>query len=697
MYKLLYIDKTHLSIYKNLILCFLLYGFSVVFGIYAFIGTFNNFYLIHFGNSIAVIFMNKANNKIERYSYTIVSFFAYFLVRHFQKGYLFVSIAGLFNILEQIIISKLMRKFLEIDSINLSNNLRFINILIGIIFIVSTVIGLILSYVLFKTDSLESNLIWLNIFLTTLFSHISGNYFGLYLYYVLRDGYKSQLFSRKFILDFIVTSGFLIFLNSFKTYYVFQFSIIISILPILAYISVKYNQKQVIITEFIFNIIIFGGIYLKRGPYYLLRKDNGNLLTFIMSLYTIIISSSIMSSLLCVVMTQRRLAFENISQLKNELFFVSSQVSHDIRTPITYINNLCTVIKTGNYTSDDIIDAEEACNTIIDMMDMWLVMLHSSNNNENTTLINVKNKKCEILQLFINIIKHSKRIEKFSSKNLTINLDIDKDTPKYLNIDKKIINYIVNNLMSNAIKYTNDGIIILAVKYFNENLIISVSDTGQGISTDDIKLIFNKFYKVNTDSTDNTYNSHGVGLYIVDTLVKLLNGKINIESKLNIGTTFTITMPCIKVNENFENTIITNIENNNKILSKLKILIVEDSKICQKQLKRMLNKCEIVDIIDNGLLAIDQLLKTDRPYDAVFLDGQLPGLNGLEILEKLSEIKKNNNNSIIKDLGIIIVSGSIINYKVSNIYVVSCVKPYIEHEIIDSLLEVCNKKNVIIV
>ena len=96
--------------------------------------------------------------------------------------------------------------------------------------------------------------------------------------------------------------------------------------------------------------------------------------------------------------------------------------------------------------------------------------------------------------------------------------------------------------------------------------------------------------------------------------------------------------------------IIDNVDNTNKILSKLKILIVEDSKICQKQLKRMLNKCEIIDIIDNGLLAIDQILKTDRPYDAVFLDGQLPGLNGIEILEKLSEIKNFNNNSIIKNL-----------------------------------------------
>ncbi len=693
MNKLIYIDKTHISIYKNIFLCFILYGLTIVFGVYAFVGTFNNYYLIHLGNSITIAYMNNTRNKIERYFYVIVSFFAYLLVRQFQKSYIFISIAGLFNIIEQIIISKIMRKFLKISDINLSTTLHFISILIGITFIVSTIIAIPLSYSIYK---ISSDVMWPKVLLLSLFSHISGNYFGLYLYYVLRDAYKIILFTKKFTLDFVITSVFLILINSFVSYSILQFSAIISVLPILAYISVKHNQKQVVLTEFVFISIIFGGIYLKRGPYYLIKKDSEDLLTFIMSLYTIMILSSVMSSLLCVVMTQRRLAFENISQLKNELFFVSSQVSHDIRTPITYINNLCYLIKTNTHTPDDIDDAEGACNTIIDMMDMWLVMLHSSNNNENNTLINVKNTKCNIEMLFNSILKHSKRIEKFSSKNLLITLDIDNNMPKYLNIDKKLINYIVINLMSNAIKYTNIGSIVLSVKYFDDNLNITVSDTGKGISEEDILHIFDKFFKVDTDDT--TYNSHGVGLYIVDTLIKLLNGKISIKSQINIGTSFVVIIPAT-ICEVPENTIIQNsIETNNEILSKLKILIVEDSKVCQKQLKRMLKKCEIIDVVENGLLVVDKLLKSDdRPYNAIFLDGHLPGLSGVEILEKLNTIVKNDKNSIIKDLGIIIVSGSVINYTPSSLYVVNCVKPYIEHEIIEALLEVSNKKNIIIV
>ncbi len=673
-----------LVIVFKLVSCYLIYGSFTVFSIYAFVGTLSNMYLFHIGNAVAIVFMNNSESVIERYLYPIISFLAYATIRYFQQPPSYILVLGSLNIIEQCIGSKIMRYFLNVDDKYLSSTLKFISVIAGISFGLSLCFALPGSYIV---TLLNSKAIYKRTLLIYYFSHFSGNYLGLYSYYVLRDKIYN-FYSHKFMRDYIIVCSIMVTINSFENYEFFQFTSIILVLPILAYMSVTYNQIQALITELTFIVIIFVAVILNHGPYIQQRVSyKSNLLNLIMSLYTIVISSSIMSSFLAITMQQRRKALSDVTKLKNELFFVSSQVSHDIRAPIMYIMNLCTIVLDRTFTDNDVIDAHDACISIIDIMDTWLIMLHSSaNKNNNQSVMNVNISKCNISILFNNILKYGTRSCKISSKDLSLTLTGINTVPEYLNIDKKLINYVIINLLSNSIKYTNQGSININVDYIhNKFLKVRVSDTGKGIKEEDLSNIFVKFFKVN--GSKDKYDSHGIGLYIVETLVNLMKGKIEIKSEIDMGTSVSIIIPA-QISK-ITNEIINYSED---ILTNLKVCIAEDDKIIQITMKRMLNKCEIIDIVSNGKDVIDKISKAKKPYDILFLDGiLLDSVTGSDILNNIQ--KKIYCDEAFKQkvnkLGIIIISGTdIMIPSNTTLHIEYCNKPFVQKDIINAVYKV---------
>lgn len=117
------------------------------------------------------------------------------------------------------------------------------------------------------------------------------------------------------------------------------------------------------------------------------------------------------------------------------------------------------------------------------------------------------------------------------------------DLPLTLSGDKEKIKRIMLNILTNAVKYTDTGYIDFVVDSVivkdKCNLRISISDTGRGISSDNIDKIFNKFYREEYDK-DSDISGTGLGLSITKSLVELMNGKIEVDSTLELGTTFTI-------------------------------------------------------------------------------------------------------------------------------------------------------------
>ncbi len=127
-------------------------------------------------------------------------------------------------------------------------------------------------------------------------------------------------------------------------------------------------------------------------------------------------------------------------------------------------------------------------------------------------------------------------------KNLGFDVDLQLANPIAI-IDSDRLRQVIVNLLSNAIKFTDTGCIkIAAWELPSDQIAISISDTGIGIAKEDIKDIFAEFHQINQTIT-RQHGGTGLGLAISDRLVKLMQGKIQVESKLNRGSTFTITLP----------------------------------------------------------------------------------------------------------------------------------------------------------
>ncbi|XWX03099.1 ATP-binding protein [Aggregatilineales bacterium SYSU G02658] len=127
-------------------------------------------------------------------------------------------------------------------------------------------------------------------------------------------------------------------------------------------------------------------------------------------------------------------------------------------------------------------------------------------------------------------------------KGLRLALDVDHALPETINHDETRLSQIITNLVGNAIKFTERGEVTLQVKQQEDKLMIRVSDTGIGIPKAKLGLIFDDFFQVDASSTRQQQGA-GLGLAIVKRLVMLMDGKINVESKVGVGSTFTVELP----------------------------------------------------------------------------------------------------------------------------------------------------------
>ena len=151
-------------------------------------------------------------------------------------------------------------------------------------------------------------------------------------------------------------------------------------------------------------------------------------------------------------------------------------------------------------------------------------------------------------------IKKNIRI-RIGEKPIEFRCRFSDDLPATLNGDKNKIKSIITNLLTNAVKYTDNGYIEFNVDCINKdhicNLRISVSDSGKGISDTEVDKIFDKFYR-SDENKDSDISGTGLGLSITKSLVELMNGKITVNSTEGMGSTFMVTLSQNIVEENVE-------------------------------------------------------------------------------------------------------------------------------------------------
>ncbi len=344
-------------------------------------------------------------------------------------------------------------------------------------------------------------------------------------------------------------------------------------------------------------------------------------------------------------------ALQNAQIANNAKTVFLSNMSHDIRTPMNAVLGFTSLLeqeadnptKVREYVKKIKFSSEHLLELINEVLDITKI-----ESGKNVLILNEFSIKQMVFSVE-NIIR-----QESSKKNQNLSISIENITHDVLLGDVTKINQICVNLLSNAVKYTQEqGNIwfnIIGMEQHSpqyQSLRIVVKDDGYGMSQDFLKILFDPFTRAE-NSTTNKVQGTGLGMAITKNLVELMDGTIKVISEINKGTTFTIDLELripdgsVVVPEDTTPNVVENI-----LLGK-NFLIAEDNEINAEIIVELLKlegaTCEIVS---NGELAVKRFesSKLDE-FDAIFMDIQMPVMNGYEATKIIRHLDKPNAKTI---------------------------------------------------
>ncbi|MDN3551805.1 PAS domain S-box protein [Mucilaginibacter aquaedulcis] len=351
-------------------------------------------------------------------------------------------------------------------------------------------------------------------------------------------------------------------------------------------------------------------------------------------------------------------AKEEALQLSRAKDMFISVMSHEIRTPLNAVIGISHLLQDENADESQKenlsilkFSAENLMTLINDVLDFTKI---------ETGNIELEKANVDIYELIQSIITSMRY--KVDEKNIYLSQSIDEAIPKVVLGDRTRLCQILLNLVSNAVKFTDNGGVNIDLKVIQQTekdvrIRFSVSDTGIGIAADKLNTIFEQFKQAEADTT-RKYGGTGLGLAISKRLIELHDSRINVDSVKGQGSTFWFTITFNKADNYLsskKNIVDTGL--------KINILVVDDNQINRLLINKILKKWGAdADFAENGIEAIHKI-ETNRGYNVVLMDIHMPEMGGLEA----TQIIRAKQEPYFQQLPIIALTASLLNNQMSEI------------------------------
>jgi len=415
-----------------------------------------------------------------------------------------------------------------------------------------------------------------------------------------------------------------------------------------------YEDSIVYFKKIKYNWLL--GIVIPVNEYY---KNVNNMAIFL------IVIGSLLAWALCTMLyyvTQAKMKSDVKTQQKSNFL---ATMSHEIRTPLNAILGMTDIqMQNSSHppsTSEAFIKINNSGNLLLNIINDILDL--SKIEAGKLELVPVK---YEVSSLINDIIQLN--YIRYESKPIEFKIDIDENIPSELVGDELRIKQILNNLLSNAFKYTDSGEIVLSANAecvgrgggaVIVTLVFQIKDTGQGMTPEQVSKLFDEYTRFNMEANRTTEGA-GLGMTITRNLVYLMYGKINVKSAVGEGTTVTVRLPQKTDGIGIRGFIGKDVAENlrqfkmgNAVQLKKaqivheympygKVLIVDDVETNLYVAKGLMAPYGLnIDLATSGFEAIEKI-KNGNAYNVVFMDHMMPKMDGIEATKQLRKLGYNN-------------------------------------------------------